>query len=220
MNEDATTRSLHALLQDRIDAYDKPGAVAAALGAVDRGDLSAPRLYELLGGLMADLGEAWQSGDTAVWQEHLVSGMVRTIVEALYPAVRARAAAVERRGVTVVLACPQDESHDLGLRMLCDRFDLAGWDTHLLGADCPTGDIAAAAETLDADLVVLSASTHFHRMRIRTLLDELHAALPAVRVVVGGPAFTRDCCGLSDHEIMDPEEFLDTTGPGPQSSEG
>jgi methanogenic corrinoid protein MtbC1 len=221
MSDDGTmTGSLRTLLQARIDAHDKPGAVTAALDAVERGDLSVPRLYALLGDLMADLGESWQSGATSVWQEHLVSGIVRTIVEALYPAVRAQAAAAPRRGGTVVLACPQDESHDLGLRMLCDRFDLAGWDTHLLGADCPTGEIAAAAETLGAGLVVLSASTHFHRMRVRTLLDDLHSALPDVRVVVGGPAFSRDCCGLSDDEVMSPEEFLDAGDPGSQSSEG
>jgi methanogenic corrinoid protein MtbC1 len=209
MTVDGTAiRSLRAALQGRIDAHDKPGAVATALSAVERGAVSVPQLYAVVGALMADLGASWQSGATPVWQEHLVSGIARTIVEALYPTIRALADTAPRRGRTVVLACPQDESHDLGLRMLCDRFDLAGWNTRLLGADSPTGDIAAAAETLGADLIVLSASTHFHRMRVRTLLDELHSALPGVRVVVGGPAFTRDCCGLDEEEIMDPAEFF------------
>jgi methanogenic corrinoid protein MtbC1 len=218
-HDDPTIRSLRVALQERIDAHDKPGAVDAALSAVERGDLGVTRLYAVLGGLMADLGAAWQDGTTPVWQEHLVSGIVRTIVEALYPIVRARADAAPRTGRTVVLACPQDESHDLGLRMLCDRFDLAGWNTHLLGADSPTGEIAAAAETLGADLIVISASTHFHRMRVRALLDDLHSALPDVRVVVGGPAFTRDCCGLAEEEVMDPKEFFGTDI-DPDPSEG
>jgi methanogenic corrinoid protein MtbC1 len=217
--DDSTNGGLRALLVERIAAHDKPGAVAAALSAVERGEIGVPGLYAMLSGLMAELGVSWQEGRTPVWEEHLVSGVMRTIVEALYPTVRAQADAAKRRGLTVVLACPQDESHDLGLRMLCDRFDLAGWDTHLLGADTPAGEIAAAAETLSAGLIVLSASTHFHRVRIRTLLDGLHAALPDVRVVVGGAAFTLDCCGLEDDEIMLPEEFLAVAGTDPDGTE-
>jgi methanogenic corrinoid protein MtbC1 len=218
--DDVTTAPLRAQLQERLDANDKPGAVAAALSAVERGEIGVSRLYALLGALMADLGASWQSGTTPVWHEHLVSGIARTIVEALYPTVRALAGAAPRRDRTVLLACPQDESHDLGLRMLCDRFELAGWDTRMLGADSPTGDIAVAAETLGADLIVLSASTHFHRMRIRALLDDLHSVLPGVRVVVGGPAFSRDCCGLSDEEVMLPEEFFGEDGPDARPTEG
>ena len=206
---DTTTAHFRTLLGQRIAAHDKPGAVAAALEAVNRGEIGITGLYSMLSGLMAELGLSWQTGSTPVWEEHLVSSVARTIVEALYPTVRERAATVPRRGLTVVLACPQDESHDLGLRMLCDRFDLAGWDTHLLGADTPTGEIAAAAEALAADLIVLSASTHFHRVRIRTLLDDLHSALPGVRVVVGGAAFSQVCCGLDDEEVMRPDEFFD-----------
>ena len=218
--EDTTTGTLRALLVERISAHDKPGAVAAALAAVRSGGIDVPELYAMLSALMVGTGASWQTGLTPVWAEHLVSGVAHTIVEALYPTVRERARAVPRRGLTAVLACPQDESHELGLRMLCDRFDLAGWDTHLLGADTPTGEIAAAAEALSADLIVLSASTHFHRVRIRALLDDLHAALPGVRVVVGGAAFSRDCCGLDDAEIMRPDEFFDAADIGVDRSEG
>lgn len=204
---------LQTLIRERISAHDKPGAVAAALEAVHSGAIDVPGLYAVLGTVMRDVGAAWQQGTTPVWEEHLALGTVRTIVEALYPVVRARAEAAQRIGRTVVLACPQDETHDLGIRMLSDLFDLAGWDTILLGADVPTGDIAAAAETMRADLVVLSASTHFHRMRIRDMLDALHSTLPGVRVVVGGPAFSRDCCGLAEEEVMRPEEFFGDTDP-------
>ena len=220
MTADPTTGSpLRTLLGERIAEHDKPGAVAAALDAVRADEIGITDLYAMLSGLMVDLGLSWQEGLTSVWEEHLASSVARTIVEALYPTVREHADAAPRRGLTAVLACPQDEPHDLGLRMLCDRFDLAGWDTHLLGADTPTGEIAAAAETLAADLVVLSASTHFHRVRIRALLDDLHSALPGVRVVVGGAAFSHDCCGLDDEEVLRPDEFFDPAGVDADRSE-
>lgn len=198
---------LRVRLDERLAAHDKAGAVSIALEAIRAGTIDLDGLYEMLGGLLADVGSAWQDGTLPVWEEHLVSGTVRTIIEAAYPLLP-RPSGSEGEGRTVVLACPQDEAHDLGLRMLSDRFEMAGWHTHFLGADTPVGEIAAAASMLGADLIVLSASTHFHRMRIRSLLDELHAALPGIRVVVGGAAFSRDCCGLEEREVMHPEEFL------------
>jgi len=196
---------LRKLLDERLAAHDKPGAVSVVLEAVERGEIEMPALHALLGELLVDIGAAWQDGTCAVWEEHLASGTVRTIVEALYPRLARPASAPAR---TVVLACPQDESHDLGLRMLSDRFELAGWRTQMVGADTPSGEIVAAARALGAELIVLSASTHFHRVRIKTILDDLHSALPGVRVVVGGAAFTSDCCGLDDDEMMRPEEFF------------
>lgn len=203
-----TPGPLRALLQEHIAHHDRPAAVTAALAAVESGEVEIPTLYAILGDLLVGVGDAWQHGTASVWEEHLASAAIRTIVETLYPEVRRQASARPRLGMAAVFACPQDEAHDLGLRMLSDRFDLAGWDVFWLGADTPAGEIASAAETVGAGLIVLSASTHFHRVRIRALLDGLQAELPDVRVVVGGPAFTRDCCGLEDEEVLRPEEFL------------
>ena len=44
------------------------------------------------------------------------------------------------RAAIVVMAAPDDEYHDLGLRMLADRFTLAGWRSHFLGAAVPVGE--------------------------------------------------------------------------------
>lgn len=200
-------------LRTRIDellaAHDKAGAVQAALAAVDDGTIGVRALYaRVLSPLMVDVGAAWQAGGTAVWEEHLAAGAVRTIVEALYPTVRGLADAAAPTGRSVLLACPPNEGHDLGLRMLADLFDLAGWRTYLLGPDCPGPEITAAAETLGVDLVVLSSSTHFHRVRVRALLDELHTRLPGVHVVVGGPAFARGTRGFSAEETTLPPEVV------------
>ena len=76
----------------------------------------------------------------------------------------------------MLLACPPEENHDLGLRMVADRFDMAGWTTYFLGADTPVDEIADAAARLGVDAVVLSSSTHFHRVALRRAVDELSAA--------------------------------------------
>ncbi len=102
--------------------------------------------------LMVDTGAQWQAGSTRVWEEHFATATVRTIVDALYPEVAKAAAAAPARADSVLLACPPDEAHDLGLRMLADRFEIAGWHTHYLGANTPVAEIIDAARALDVDL--------------------------------------------------------------------
>jgi MerR family transcriptional regulator, light-induced transcriptional regulator len=194
---------LLGVLRERLAVNDKPGAVAAGVNSVRRG-LPIPSLYlRVLTPLLAGTGSEWQHGLTAVWQEHLVSAVVRTIVESLYADVQAAVAGKPRLGTVAVLACPPEEAHDLGLRMVADLMELGGWTVHFLGADTPVQDVVAAARGVAADAVVLSASTHFHRVRLRRLVDDVAAALPGVKVWVGGPAFAADDQGCGAGEVLD-----------------
>lgn len=176
-------------LTGRIMAHDRDGAVALALDAVRAGRVTIPELYDLLAGLLVDVGAAWQNGETPVWQEHFATAAVRTIVEACHPLVAVNATPPNGRGV--VLTTPPEEYHDLGLRMTADRFELAGWTVHLLGASLPVTELSLAVKALGADAVVLSAATHFHRLALRPYVDRLLAEHPGLRVWVGGPAFAQ-----------------------------
>ncbi len=185
--------TVRAALDARLAARDRAGAVSTALDAVRDGSIEIGDLYtRVLGPLLVDTGAAWQQGVERVWEEHFASATVRTIVEALYPEVVRAHDEVACDGRRVLLACPSGEQHDLGLRMVADRFALAGWDVDYLGADTPTEEIVDAAQTLDSDLVVLSASTHFNRVLLRTVVDEVQRRLPGVRLAVGGAAFASD----------------------------
>jgi methanogenic corrinoid protein MtbC1 len=92
--------------------------------------------------------------------------------------------------------------------MLADRFELAGWQTFFLGADTPEEEIEGAVRELDADLVVLSASTHFHRVRIRVIVDELCRHAPGLEVLVTGAAFAHDTSGWTRTDLLDPQGDL------------
>lgn len=204
-----TVDALRTRLDERIIARDRAGAVTEALQAVEAGEIDIPTLYrEVLTQLMVEVGARWQRGESRVWEEHVASSTVRTIVEALYPTVQKAKADVAPSGRSVLLACPPDEAHDLGLRMLSDLFDLAGWTTYLLGPDTPSVELADAAETLGVDLVLLTSATHFHRVRVRHVLDALHERVPDTRVVVTGPAYDGKCGELRPDEVFSPDEFF------------
>ena len=200
---------LDVALADR----DRPGAVAAALAAVESGAVDVVALYTgVLGPLLVDTGAAWQAGTERVWEEHYASATIRTIVEALYPEVMRQAATVPRRDTRVLLANPPRELHDLGLRMLADRFELAGYPVTFLGANTPLDEIAAAATATDADLVVLSVSTLYERLELREFLAALRKRLPSCSIRVGGAAFTH-ATGWPADDLLDLDALGLTGGP-------
>jgi len=187
---------------------DRHSAVRLVLDATGDGRISVPDLYtQVLGPYLAHVGTSWQHGTERVWEEHFASHVVRTVIEALYPTVMREAEAVKKLGTTVVLACPPREEHQLGLRMLSDRFELAGWDVVYLGANAPIAEIVAAALTVNASMVAMSVSTVYERVELRRFIDTLRDRLPGTRIVVGGVAFARDATSWSRDELPFPSEL-------------
>jgi methanogenic corrinoid protein MtbC1 len=217
---DTATAGLRERLDMLLAAHDRPGAVAEALRAVDSGEVDIPTLYhDVLVPAIKHVGLNWQMGRMRVWEEHAASATVRTIVESLYPRVQELKRATGPNGRSVLLACPADEQHDLGLRMLADVFDANGWDTHYLGANTPTLQIADAASVLSVDLVVLASVTLFDRLQTRHVLDDLHKRLPGVRVLVACSGEVCADTGLADDETFRAAEFFGAAHPGPAGAD-
>jgi MerR family transcriptional regulator, light-induced transcriptional regulator len=206
---DSGVQALYDAVAAALAAHDKATAVRTAVEAVTNGEVTIPVLYrDVLARILGDTGAAWQTGKAAIWEEHLASSTVRTIVEILYPGVLKAKATAAPSGRTVLLACTPEEGHDLGLRMVADRFDMAGWTTFFLGPDTPVAEIADAARRLGVDSVVMSSSTHFHRLAVRHAVDDLKKHLPGIDIWVGGPAFAGAATGWLPQEIVDLDELL------------
>lgn len=204
------TSVLRTTLCNHIATHDRVGATSAALDAVHRGAITIPDLYDLLAEYLVKIGEKWHAGEVEVWEEHYATSTVRTIVEACQPLVAERAA--EPIGRTVVLATPPDEYHDLGLRMLVDRFTLVGWTAQLLGANVPVEELIDAVGELHADAAVISVYTHFHRFALRQYVDALQTAHPGLRIWVGGAAFAIEHDGWPDEMMLEPEDVPTLAG--------
>lgn len=182
--------ALVAELEALIAARDRAACVRATRAAVHEGRVSLDDVFaRVLVPLLVSTGSQWAAGSKRIWEEHLTSSIVRTVIESLTVDVADAASTVTPVGRTVLLACPSGEQHDLGLRMLTNRLLLRGWDAHFLGADTPAGEVVAAAKAVGADLVVLSAATAYNLVILRAYMDEVKAGLPGVKVGVGGPAF-------------------------------
>jgi len=219
-DEPAAVQAAYKAVADALADHDKATAVRTAVEAVTSGAVSIPTLYrDVLSRILADTGEAWHRGETSIWEEHLASATVRTIVEIVYPGVLKAKAEIAPAGRSVLLACPPEEAHDLGLRMVADRFDMAGWSTFFLGPDTPVEEVTAAARRLGVDAIVMSSSTHFHRLAVRHAVDALKKELPDTDIWVGGPAFVGAATGWLPQEIVDLDELLGGPARGGQSAD-
>jgi methanogenic corrinoid protein MtbC1 len=179
------------------------------LAAVDDG-LAIEDLYsQVLEPFLASVGSSWQEGRTAVWEEHLIVGAVRAAIESLYPRVLERKAQVEAVPITVAFFCPPEETHDVGLRMLADRFDLRGFRTVYVGATTPVQEMVNCVRSVGASVACLSASTHFQRAALQEVVRTLRELLPEVRIVAGGPAFAHSCGGWEENTVDSVEALLD-----------
>jgi methanogenic corrinoid protein MtbC1 len=202
---ETTRASLDRCLRE----HDRAGAVGAVLAAADAG-LPIEDLYRsVLQPFLASVGSHWQQGRTAVWEEHRIVGAVRAAVEALYPKVVERKATVPAVPVTVAFFCPPEETHDLGLRMLVDLFDLRGFRTVYVGAGTPIEEMVKCVQTEEAAVVCLSASTHFQKTALHNVIVQLRSRLPGVRLVAGGPAFAHGAAGWEEYTVSDVEALLD-----------
>jgi methanogenic corrinoid protein MtbC1 len=160
-------------------------AIRIVLAAVERGMPAATVYTEVLLPAQKEVGELWHVGDVSVAEEHLVSEATRDVMALLV----ARYAPLEDDGRCVVAAAVAGNAHDLGLRAATDLFRLAGWRCLFLGADVPDAEIARAAETFDARLVMLNATLATQLRPLADTIDTIRTLAPGRKILVGGLAF-------------------------------
>jgi methanogenic corrinoid protein MtbC1 len=220
------------LIQETLEAlerclrqHDREAAVRAVLDVVDQGLPIEDLHTHVLSPFLASVGRGWQEGRTAVWEEHLIVGAVRAAIEALYPRVLEQKARIEAVPMTVAFFCPPEETHDVGLRMLADLFDLRGFRTIYIGAGTPVHEMVACVRSVGASVICLSASTHFQKTALHHVIAGLRSALPDVRIVAGGPAFAAGIAAGADwqdyvvdslDELFDELTAQARTGASPQ----
>lgn len=141
-------------------------------------------LQRVIAPLTVLAGEAWSRGELQVYEEHLFSETVQSMLRQAIGSVPAPAGDGAPR---VLLTTLPREPHGLGLLMAEAMFALTGARCISLGVQTPLADIARAAAAQRADIVALSFTGVMAARQVLDGLAELRAALPArVQLWVGG----------------------------------
>ncbi len=122
---------------------------------------------------MYEIGALWQNNRITVAQEHLATAitqnaMARSFADADF------AAPLNRKAL---FACVPANHHSLGLRMVSDAFEVAGWEVQFLGADVPARDLLAQLAHWRPEMLGLSLSLPGQIKTARLLVQQLRAEL-------------------------------------------
>ncbi len=179
---DAARRYALALLEGRRD-----DALAVVMREFDRGVSIADLYAGVLRPALADIGRLWQMGEVRVHEEHYATAATQTIMARLMTI----APRAPRHAKAVLALSVSGDLHELGIRMVADLFELAGWRSNYLGADVPADEVPDAAITFASDLIAVSSKLVFHVGAARRVIDAVRADPRTARlpVLVGGMPF-------------------------------
>jgi len=92
------------------------------------------------------------------------------------------------------IACPPNELHEVGPRMLADALEADGWRIDFFGVRTPLRDLVSSARALGPRFIGLTCAIPRNldglKDTIRDLRDELGAGCPPI--LVGGNVFRGD----------------------------
>ena len=135
---------------------------------------------------MYQIGRGWRDNHISIAQEHLATATVHGLLAREF----ASAKLSPPNGWSIVLAGVEGNQHIIGLRMVADAFELAGWDVRCLGANTPTRSLVQFVRNMRPNVVGLSVALPQHLRSAReasaSLRSELGDAGPSV--LLGGLA--------------------------------
>lgn len=88
--------------------------------------------------------------------------------------------------------CVGDELHEIGIRMVCDIFELNNWDSYYLGASVPLESMIGELERIKPHVLALSATTIHRVPQCVEIIKAIKAKAPGIKVIVGGRPFNID----------------------------
>jgi len=141
---------------------------------------------QLVAPLCMHVGDAWWRGEISIYQEHLFTETLQSVLREAISSLDAVDPHVQTP--RVLLTTLPGEQHGLGLLMAECFFALESCQRFVLGVSTPVADIVQAAQQLKIDVVALSFSAHAARRDLGDGLMQLIGQLPAHAEVWAGGA--------------------------------
>lgn len=173
--------------------FDKNAVVAMSMSLLESGQVTIVDLYEnYLAKGLSEIASNNKSQSIPIWQEHVMSNIVRSVIEISYPYVQEEKTknTVKLPQLTAVIVCLAEEYHDLGARMVQDFLEILGFDTLFIGANTPDHEIEDAIASIQPNLVCISITSYYHLTQLHKLAESLDAKFTPrqFKLAIGGYA--------------------------------
>ncbi len=193
------------LKNTRDDAFSKPfleallsgdkQAGAAFIHGLIKQEWPLKDVYEgVIKQALYQVGELWEHNKITVAEEHLATSISEAVMNELFAGIISPSRAFRK----VVVACMEQEQHQVGAKMVADIFESKGWDSYFLGANIPVNELTRFVKTIKPDVMAVSASIYFHIPHLDKMIAKIRSELPSLPVLVGGQAFRHGGADIID----------------------
>lgn len=199
-------------------------ALLFILDLLDRKEMTFFEVYEEI--LGPSLNEMESTGDQNIdiWNEHIRTSIIKTIVENCYHyVIKERREIHAGNNKTVVVFCPPNEYHSVGARMVTDIFTYLGFEAIFVGGNTPLRVLEAGLKSRKIDYVAISVSNPYHLVSTRNMIQALREIDPDVKIIIGGHAvqrFGERAASLKADYIMTTFKELETLEKGDPDETG
>jgi len=143
------------------------------------------------------IGELWEFNKISVATEHLASAIVEAILNELYSEIASK----QKNKKKIIVACVENEFHQIGVKIVADVFEANGWNSYFLGANTPTDELISFSKTMRPDVFAVSMSLYFHLPQLELMFQKIRAEFPEIPILVGGQAFSRGGMGVIEKYV-------------------
>lgn len=182
---------------------NKNKAVKLILDIVKDDAISIKDLYlNVFTNVMYEIGRYWAMRKITIGQEHFATAVTVYTMSLLYDKIFNS----EEKEYKMIGVCIGDELHEIGLRMVCDIFELSQWDTYYLGANVPHESVLSELKKIKPDILALSVTLANKVPSCIELISLVRSEYPSVKIIVGGRPFNTDenlwkTVGADDYSI-------------------
>lgn len=182
--QDMAEKLFHMLM-----SMKKNDAVKMVLDAVHQNQITIEMLYlNVFTNVLYEVGRQWSKRLITVGQEHYATAVIVYIMSMLYDQIFTP----HKKSKKLIGLCVGDELHEVGIRMVCDIFELNDWDTIYLGANVPLFTIFEEVERVKPNILAVSVTLSNKIQICEEIVKEMKIKYPEVKVIVGGQPFNLD----------------------------
>jgi len=181
--EEVDVARLRSEFTDAIAWGDARLAELIGLEAVSAGVELATLYVEVMAPALHEVGKRWAAGEMSIADEHLATSLVDGVMAIVR---RAGTHAPRRSRERVLLGAVETEGHVVGLRMLADLAEGAGFDVRYLGAAVPVHTLEEIIRRHRPAVVGLSLTIGAPTGAIVRAVDVLTTCCPEVAILLGG----------------------------------
>lgn len=182
-----------------IEAGSYADAQRVVQEALAAGATEAEIFDRVLAPAMHRIGERWERAEITVADEHLATAISNRVMASVYESLAVGMPASRER---VLIAPVEGDQHVMGLRMIADVLDGAGYETIYMGAAAPLAGLIESIAQHQPSVVALGATAPWSAARLVETVRLIRAAHPSLPIVVGGAQAGRAASEAADDLVF------------------